>query len=136
MSYSNRYLLSAWVELENKKAIQIERYYNFSLVIDLCGSEYSLIESKSPDGDLGHVAFAREIGVGFEILMFLVVGREWSRSGDGPITDVWPTFYMRGRTFEGLIEVRSNDDLPSNLNALSEQLLWARQKITDNGWDD
>ena len=134
MSYSQKNLLAAWVELGRKKPI--DDSYDFSLVIDLCGYHAWIIKSESPDGDLGHVAFMREEGVGFEILMCLITGREWTRSHDGPITKVWPTFYMRGRTFEGLIEVRSNDDLPSNLNALSEQLLWARQKITDNGWDD
>lgn len=121
-------LLDAWADLEECDA----DVFNFSSVVELCGEEPLLI-----DGSVfGHVAFVRENGCGFEILMCMITGREWRRTGYGPVTSVWPTFYLRGRTFEGLLEVRAKQHLPSDLAGLSEQLLWAQQTIIEKGWDD
>ena len=123
-------LLYAWAELLKNKPI--DNNFQISSVVELCGEEPLLI-----DGSVfGHVAFVRENGCGFEILMCMITGREWRRAGYGPVTSVWPTFYLRGRTFEGLLEVRANDDMPSDLAGLSEQLLWAQQTIVEKGWDD
>ena len=122
--------LSAWVKLSSGEPI-----VPFSRVAALCGKEASLFTLKSQDGDLGHIAFATEIGVGFDYLLCMVVGREWSENDDGLITKVWPTFYLRGRTFDGLLEVRANEDLPSDPSALSRQLLWVGKMLDEKGWD-
>lgn len=120
-------LLYAWAALE-----EWDTDVTFSSVVELCGEEPLMI-----DGSVfGHAAFVREIGCGFEILMCMITGREWRRAEDGPVTSVWPTFYLRGRTFEGLLEVRAKQYLPSDTTGMSEQLLWAQKTIIEKGWDD
>lgn len=125
-------LLDAWGDLQELSDLCSE--VPIDTVLRLCRSDMLVFPSDS--GGFGHVAFVEERGVGFCVLVCLVTGREYVRNGEGPVTDVCPTFLFRGRTFEGLIELRAAPHLPNAPLQMAEQMCWAQNTIVKRGWDD